>query len=1817
MINIKNKKVSLLICFYERPNFIDLMIHNIVNQTFFKKYKENLEIVIIDDSHEMYTLDIKYFITELSKYHFDNVNYIRINDKKLTIGKKRNLLCDNANHPILIFMDDDDYYFPSYIEYSVTELIKKRKVMVGSNSMLFCFTEHDFLKRSINCISPRQMHEATACFLKSFYKQTGGFNTNGFGEGASMIDGNEHKVNAKMDISKIMVCVCHPKNSCNKNLFINNGMLADYNIPEEAIKCIKKATSDPMFIARKRIVFKYPTRGRPEIFKKLIEKYIEYSSGIHEYRFVISIDIDDKTMNNEEMISYIEKLRERVVLEYYIEPSKNKVDALNRNIRAARGDVLVLVSDDMVPIEKNYDDIIIKDFEKYYPDYDGMLNYNDGLRKDWPKLCTLTVYGWKYYSRFNYIYNPEYKSVFCDNEQTDVGRLLNKITDIDRVIIRHEWTNVEFQDELRRKNEQSEYYQMDKSVYERRKRTNFGLQLNNIANTNEVLLSILIPTIPSRLTSFKRLYDLLESQLDDDNKKSVEILALFDNKIQTIGRKRTSLLRSSKGQFFTFIDDDDLVTDDYITQILNTIRTYPHIDVITFKQQCSLDDGKTTFVVDSNLETKVDENIPFNGPWKNEYKRSVWHWNVFRKSEKTDIDFTDRTGYEDQMWLKVVRPKLTSQVNIPKILYLYTFSINTTEGQYYLREVEKEKNTENTVMKIKDKEIIDYVFVTACDSNYFESCLTLISSIHSLSYDNVDKIIVYDLGLQQKQKDILSVLEKVTCVHLEETVDYLRQNNCLSEHFMEPKQFAWKPYVFVHSRKFGRYVFYLDSGCVLLKNIEPIYARIKKMGTWLTLDPDHINRTWTHPTCSNILNATKNELDSNQLLAGVTGYDTQNIQVCAFFDEVFNYAKNKDCITGIHHTDIYGKDIKGHRHDQSIMSILINRYKLPTISKTMFLEWTNIDLAIKKQHTVFVHHGKYINIRQLLKKQTEHINLTSLDNLRIPEREIIQSDKILQFCEQSKIPNLSYRKTEFLYNEGKWRGKDIVVPDYTIKEHVIVSGHSGYDIDNTRYNHVIQQIKIANGSLRRWFAQNPSTDNTSTMMRLPLGISNNCDDSKLHRVLGDTSMMTNKNKCLKAIENILYLNYNNDTHLERSLIKKRFEEFQWVTCPTIDYSLEGRNKYINDIYHHMFQLCPSGTGNDTHRLWETLYMKCVPIVKNNSVYYEFKDLPILYIDNFEDVTDNILLIIEYERIIQNRMYNLQKLTTTYWLNLIQKTCVIDDNTLNSYCKIKPNTHRELYTDYEKSLKFLNTIEHDLYKHPRKKYNFHIYSELVDENQLMALQSYLATQDLDYTVLHVWSEYDITNTYNMIPYKNHPNINFHVYDPHELAIGTPLENRDDILSLNDHKFYLKSDIFRLLALYKYGGCFYDHDVVLMNDFKPLMHFDFAYTWGSELEFNKEGFCATVIGVHTIKNNNIYKMIEEITRIPKEYIREASTVFGKDMFARVYSKLEEFYILPSAWFNTEWSVNQKTKGLSVEIQKTWFDQPLKEEHLFPEAFSWHYHNGTKKNTPTHDNSKMSILKNNIYEKLRARNIGKTVFLGHLGLGDHIICNSIIRCLYKISPYVCVVVKVKNLENVKRMYSDLDYLKFIPIVNDYEMSLNKALYPGDNSKRMKFEKNKYTIIDVGNHCYNYEKFSPCFVQEFYKHVKLPLSIMKSKFHVPINEYNEQTIFNNYGRQKNSYIVIHDNPERNYVIQREHILNNSLPIIDLSSPEMKKYSLFDMRLLLENALEIHVIDSSFLWFINNADIGINKRYFHNYVKKKIGYIMTDIMSCDWKIIE
>jgi len=214
------------------------------------------------------------------------------------------------------------------------------------------------------------------------------------------------------------------------------------------------------------ILFKATSRSRPKRLKKTIDSIISNLSGQVDYFIQISLDEDDSTLA--EYFKLISPMHEKI-----IGTSKNKIDAINRDMDLVDQwwDILVNVSDDQVFIKQNFDLDIL---EAFVQSNDLFVHFPDGNQGD---LATMSIMGREYYKRDNYIYNPEYISVYCDNEAQDVSKLRGCYKLVNKHIFNHEhpaWGKGQT-DEQYLKTENPHVYEKDRQTYIKRASKNFHL----------------------------------------------------------------------------------------------------------------------------------------------------------------------------------------------------------------------------------------------------------------------------------------------------------------------------------------------------------------------------------------------------------------------------------------------------------------------------------------------------------------------------------------------------------------------------------------------------------------------------------------------------------------------------------------------------------------------------------------------------------------------------------------------------------------------------------------------------------------------------------------------------------------------------------------------------------------------------------------------------------------------------------------------------------------------------------------------------------------------------------------------------------------------------------------------------------------------------------------------------------------------------------------------------------------------------------------------------------------------------------------------
>jgi len=174
-----------------------------------------------------------------------------------------------------------------------------------------------------------------------------------------------------------------------------------------------------------------------------------------------------------------------------------------------------------------------------------------------------------------------------------------------------------------------------------------------------IQLSILTPTIPSRKEQLSKLSEKIAKQSND---LAVEHLSFADNRTRTIGAKRQSLLDIARGEYIAFVDDDDDIEPDYVSEILLAIQQGP--DVITFEQNSYYNGAFSKVVFGLNNR---DEPFQPNGITL----RAPWHVCVWKRELVKTCQFGESNYGEDIIWSRQARARIKTSLHIDKTLCTY------------------------------------------------------------------------------------------------------------------------------------------------------------------------------------------------------------------------------------------------------------------------------------------------------------------------------------------------------------------------------------------------------------------------------------------------------------------------------------------------------------------------------------------------------------------------------------------------------------------------------------------------------------------------------------------------------------------------------------------------------------------------------------------------------------------------------------------------------------------------------------------------------------------------------------------------------------------------------------------------------------------------------------------------------------------------------------------------------------------------------------------------------------------------------------------
>lgn len=207
---------------YNRRKLLDIAFNNILGTDYPKKKIQWIVIEDHEDSTQMATDKVIRFQQMCPEV---DIKYIPIQGR-MSIGQKRNLAVDQADHEIVLFMDDDDHYPPTSFRRRVAWLLHGEKQGQHGFARIACCTTialYDLMTgvSAVN-VPPidlplcQRISEATLTFYKSVWTERP-FTEVSIAEGEEWIRGREKDV-LEMPPQHIIVAFSHQQNQSSRRI---------------------------------------------------------------------------------------------------------------------------------------------------------------------------------------------------------------------------------------------------------------------------------------------------------------------------------------------------------------------------------------------------------------------------------------------------------------------------------------------------------------------------------------------------------------------------------------------------------------------------------------------------------------------------------------------------------------------------------------------------------------------------------------------------------------------------------------------------------------------------------------------------------------------------------------------------------------------------------------------------------------------------------------------------------------------------------------------------------------------------------------------------------------------------------------------------------------------------------------------------------------------------------------------------------------------------------------------------------------------------------------------------------------------------------------------------------------------------------------------------------------------------------------------------------------------------------------------------------------------------------------------------------------
>lgn len=223
-----------------------------------------------------------------------------------------------------------------------------------------------------------------------------------------------------------------------------------------------------------------------------------------------------------------------------------------------------------------------------------------------------------------------------------------------------------------------------------------------------------------------------------------------------------------------------------------------------------------------------------------------------------------------------------------------------------------------------------------------------------------------------------------------------------------------------------------------------------------------------------------------------------------------------------------------------------------------------------------------------------------------------------------------------------------------IKNKYILITHNSDSSAPGKFRHILDDEKLI-----AWFALNPDVAYHPKLFPIPIGLGN-----RAWTLENPTNSAKEEHGCVKRFDaaisqlhtfkkdKLLYLNFTISipgfTNHLREDVQAIFAQKSFCYKAT----RKPIKEYLAELGQSKFVLSPHGYGLDCHRTWEALLMGSIPIVKASTLDPLYEGLPVLIVNDWHEITEELLLKKHVE--MQSKTYKMERIYAKYWHDKIRK-----------------------------------------------------------------------------------------------------------------------------------------------------------------------------------------------------------------------------------------------------------------------------------------------------------------------------------------------------------------------------------------------------------------------------------------------------------------------------------------------------------------------------------------------------------------------------------